>query len=257
MKSLFLFILTLLFLASCRKHREALPYNIEALNKCIRSSVESNPEEPSDEHVEFKLNSNRILINDGEVGYEQFNDVAQTFITSGPILNPAEDTSRHYLLRIGFDQPQEYFQPTADHFYIALQKKESLNIVEFIDKYIKVGELKLNRKPRWDTTLDPELEDGFAINYWCAHCCEAGEQAPAEGGYAFAFSSTNPEQDGFLTCTKLERVDLGEAIWYQIEFEFACKLFGGGVKTDSGIMESIVVGQIEEGKMVVDFVVKK
>ena len=269
MKHFFLFILALLLLSACKPEKEALPRHIESLNACIRSSMESNPEKPASEYAEFNLNGNRILINAGEDGYEQVNRIDLSFVTSGPVLNPGNDTSRQYLLSIGFDQPAPPPDPgqigraplpESDEIYIALQKKENLSTIEFIDKYIQAGELQLNRKPLWDNTLDPALEDGFAIIYWCASCCPENKPPRVDGktygGEAFRFSSTSPSQDGYLACTKLERVDLGDKVWYQIEFEFACGLYTGYRPVDSApVYEK--VGQIEEGRMAVDFVVEK
>ena len=49
---------------------------------------------------------------------------------------------------------------------------------------------------------------------------------------------------------------MGEAVGYQIEFEFACGLYSGYMPMDSGPVYD-KVGQIEEGRMAVDFVVEK
>lgn len=262
MKHYFLLLLTLFLLVTCEKEKETPPYHIQSLNKCIKSSVDNNPQKSSAEFAEFKLKGKKILLNDGENGYQQFNNVAQTFITSGPILNPGTDSSKQYLLKIGFRQPaptpspgQPYSLPVpeSDEFFITLQKKENLSVVEFIDKHLLVGELKLRQKPWWDNTLDPALEDGFEINYWCTHCCRENDPTPGQ----FAFASSSPSQNGFLRCTKLDRVDLGENVSYHIEFEFACELYTKGIFLSDSEPVYELVGNIENGKMVVDFVVEK
>ncbi|MBX2889793.1 MAG: hypothetical protein KF734_02585 [Saprospiraceae bacterium] len=251
MKYFLLFFSALAFLLTCKKEND-YSWQIKALNDCIASSAANSPKSPGAEYAQFKLNGRKILFSDGYDGYQQFNDIALTFTTSGSVLNLG-DSSKQYLLKIGFDQPNintnnepifKIYSPSSDQVYIALQKKESLTVVEFIDKYIQVGDLKLKQKHTWESS-DPDLTDGFEINYWCV--CDCKEIIPE--GVTLAFQSTNTEQAGYLRCTKLDRVDLGETVTYHIEFEMACDLYLGGTGT--------YIGKLEEGKMAVDFVVEK
>ncbi|MBX2889806.1 MAG: hypothetical protein KF734_02650 [Saprospiraceae bacterium] len=262
MKQSLLFFLMLAFLVSCEKDNPPSSYEEQALEKCIASSAANNPKSPGAEYARFNLNGRDIIFSDGYDGYKQFNNIAMTFTTSGPVLNPGTDSSRQYLLKIGFRQPappppagQPYSLPVpeSDEIFISLQKRENLSAIEFIDKYVRVGDLKLRQKPWWDVTLDPNpvWEDGFEINYGCVHCCN--ENDPTVGTFYFTSSSLN--HNGFLRCTKLYRVDLGESVGYHIEFEFTCELYGKRLSDSEPIYE--VIGDIKNGKMVVDFVVEK
>lgn len=254
MKYFILFGLIILLPFACNKERDTPSYYVESLRKCVNSSFENNPEAHTAEYVEFNIAGKKILFNDGENGYRQVNTIAQTFTTQDPVLNPNNDSSRQYLLKIGFDLPAGYNKPPADQIFITLQKKENLGAIGFIDKYIREGNLKLRQKPWGDAWLTTQFdwEDGFEINYWCAHCCDEHDPTPGR----FAFTSAGLNQKGFLRCTRLSRIDLGASVRYHIEFEFACELYGGKRLSDTlPVYETL--GAIEDGKMVVDFVVEK
>lgn len=260
---LYFILLSMSFLMACEKDTVVHPYAAEALNKCVQKSVSGNPLKPAAEYTEFNLNGKRILLNDGHEGYAQYNIIAQTFITSGPILDPGNDSSRQYLLKIGFRQPfppppagQLYGMPNPgdDEIFLSFQSKANLSTIEFIDQNIHEGMLKLRKKPWWDSSLDPSLEEGFEINYWCANCCEGKDRTI----YTYTFNSIAPDQKGYLRCAQLNRQDLGDSVFYHIEFEFDCELYQPGVKEGDPFPSYYVeMANIRNGKMVVDFVVEK
>lgn len=194
-------------------------------------------------------------MSDGYDGYRQFANLGATYVTSGPELSLG-DSSIRYTIFLGFDQPtkkttnepfSEPYDVTSDQIYLTIQSKENQSAVDLFDNYIKVGDLKLKQAHEWETS-DPELLDGVEINYWCYCNC-------SEDGYAphtiLAFTSSDPDQPGYLKCTELQRNDLGDSVLYHVEFQFECTLYYYHYKTKG------VIGKLKEGKMVADFTLKK
>jgi hypothetical protein len=242
--------LLLVLLGACKKSDET-DWVTKALNDCIESSVATNPEHPNAEFAQFRLNGKEILFNDGQNGYEQFCRIAQTFTTAGPILDPGTDSSRQFQLKLGFDQPNinindepvfEVYSPKSDQIYIAVQSREQSSMIEFIDRTLHVGDLKLKQMQSWESS-DTTLTEGFEINYWCKCACEETQAT------LLACQSTNPRQSGYLRCTRLDRTDMGDAVAYHVEFEMSCDLYLGG--------SGAYAGKLEHGRMVADFIVDK
>jgi hypothetical protein len=258
MKNFILLSAACILAASCGKDREALPYQLQALDECVRQAAEKTAWGSSAAHASFTLRKRQIAMSEAS-GYEQFRSLAMNFLTVGPELNPSADSVRLYELVLGFRTPAAVGQPRSpgdSDFFISLKSRENLTAIEFIDKHIRPGELKLQKKPIWDSTLDPDLGEGFALNYWCYHCCDKGVQPPVSGNYALLINSAGPEQDGFITCKQLIRTDLGDSVRYQIAFEFAGELYSSWMPIGSSPIYEML-GKIEGGKMAIDFTVEK
>ncbi len=227
---------------TCQK--EELNYYMGALRDCMTESKKNMPPETGREYVSCRINGKKLLISDGFDNYQQYNVLGSTFVTSGPILSP-DDSVFQYIIKIGFRQPGKpgaSWDKDSDQFFLMLNTKNNLSPVEYIDQYIKVGDLKLKKYLNWETN-DPELLDGIEMSYWCTCDCS---QNGYDKGSTIGFTSIYREQNGFLRCTDKQRTDLGDKVFYHLEFEF---------EYECHIKEDVI--KFTDGKMVVEFEMEK
>jgi hypothetical protein len=241
-----LLLSTPLFFNGCAEKEEPFP-GFEQLKKCLTASARENPKVQGKVFASFEMNGIKVLFNDGENDYAQFSAVAETYVTSGPVLGPNNET-KMYMLQIGLRQnkitPNDMLPASADMIFLSLHSKSDGSLTSLIDNNIQVGDLSMRKRGWWDGQGTTEDKEGFAINYWCYDCCNSD----SEGRSFHWYDSTSPYQPGFIRCTKFVKADQDDYYVYSMAFEFEVELYSGRYESWAAI---------KDGKMELELLVKK
>jgi len=239
MKKACLFTLFLITLLSCKKDNEAeaLFSGDPAMMECYSNTLFDCMDGGGPEYFICLLDGKDFCRTAGTADYISYYRPTLVVITNGPTLELSNTLGR-YCLEFGI----RHKDATKDQ-----ESKLLFNYIapgqatprEMLDNAFKLGPLRLRDKENPADTSD-------VFDLRVAFRCENGS---VDAGFESGFGA---QKDPYLECTRYERTETADQIWYDITLQFQCDLWRGSHPDTQMLWR-----RVADGTLAMRFVVDK
>lgn len=228
----FILLFLLIIVSSCK---EELTIEQESLNQCRELIEFTCSEITSNSFFSGTMNGIDFCVSDGSDGYSQFNVISRSFTTNTDGGSKSEELSG---FNFGFSPPAvasiEPLKPDVS-ILTPMVKGAALKPHEYIDRFVKMGDLELRDKNKDRTS-------GFTFYIWWG--CEFSDEENRLEYISTSLSTTNStlSDNTVFKVVNLKKETLPDFHFYDITFEIECDLYWADIEG-----EKKKFGRLENG----------
>ena len=200
------------------------------------------------------LDGKEVCFSDGIDNYSIFNNISISFVTSGPVLNPADSTtlaSRKRQLEFGIRANDFDQNANSPYFSIIVSSKQANSVQEFLANLFKTGDLPFAQALFGDSTQTSGFN--IKINDYCKdvhNLLPKGDSSTFTqpiNAYTYYYWSIGNQTNSTFKCTQFKTTVGDVNIFYDLTFEINCNLYSG----------TVLWHKLKDAKFVTRFIVKK
>ncbi len=178
------------------------------------------------------LDGKEVCFSENVDNYTPFDEVSESFTTNGPVLNPndpATAASRKIQLEFGIRAKDYDQRDNSPYFSIIVSTKYAANMVDFLLKNIKLGNLPFQQQFNGDSAQTA----GFNIRIK-DYCKDVNNLVPKPDSstffhpfraWVYSYWTIGDQTNSSFKCTEFEETEDSKNYYFNASFEVNCNLY--------------------------------